>query len=257
MFTGRPPLRGGRALRSAAGALLRDAAHRRGALEGVDQLFLVRPPAVSEVAATLNPFLDLARELGVQHVIFLSVQGAEARPRIPHHAVEAHIERTWTDWTHLRPGFFAQNFTDAYRRDIVEDDRLYVPAGDGQVAFVDTADLAAVAALVFQAPQRHQRAAYTLTGPRTFTFHDAAQLLTRLTGRSIRYVPASVPGYLLHLLRRRRAGLMQAVIQAYLHYGLRAGEAATVSPTLEALLGRPGNDLEAMLTRESSSFVKR
>ena len=54
------------------------------ALEGCDQLFLLRPPAISRVTETLTPFVDFARTRGVKHVVFLSVQGAESRPRIPH-----------------------------------------------------------------------------------------------------------------------------------------------------------------------------
>lgn len=224
------------------------------ALEGCTQVFLLRPPPISKVETTLNPFVDFARTRGVKHVVFLSVQGAEARPRIPHHAVEKHLERTGDDWTFLRPGFFAQNFTDAYRRDLVEDDRVYVPAGDGRVAFVDALDLGRVAALVFQNPEPHRKQGYLLTGPRLFSFAEAAELLSKLTGRPIRYVPASAVGYVWHLLTRRGLVPMQAVIQCYLHLGLRSGDAANVDGTLERLLGGPSNDLAAMLTREAAAF---
>jgi uncharacterized protein YbjT (DUF2867 family) len=251
---------------SAIGGERRGGEHRRfdfedrgtwaSAIEGCTQLFLLRPPPISKVEETLNRFVDFARTVGVRHVVFLSVQGAESRPRIPHHAVEKHLEKTGDDWTFLRPGFFAQNFTDAYRRDLVEDDRLYVPAGDGQVAFVDAVDLGKVAALVFADPTPHRRQGYRLTGPRLFTFHEAASLLTELTGRPIRYVPASAAGYAWHLLTRRGLGLMQAAILTYLHVGLRAGDAAIVDPLLEKLLGEPSNDLASALRRERTSFAR-
>ena len=189
----------------AIGGVRRGSEHRRfdfedrgtwaAALEGCTQLFLLRPPPLSKVQETLNPFVDFARANGVRHVVFLSVQGAESRPRIPHHAVEKHLEKSGDDWTFLRPGFFAQNFADAYRADIVEDDRVFVPAGEGQVAFVDVRDLGLVAAKVFRDPTPHRRQGYGLTGPRCFTFHQAAELLTRVSGRPIRYVPASMAGY--------------------------------------------------------------
>lgn len=41
-------------------------------LDGVEHLFLMRPPAIADVGHTLNPFIDTARSLGVQHVVFLS-----------------------------------------------------------------------------------------------------------------------------------------------------------------------------------------
>lgn len=224
------------------------------ALEGATQLFLLRPPPISKVEESLNPFVDFARTRGVKHVVFLSVQGAESRPRIPHYAVEKHLERTGDDWTFLRPGFFAQNFTDAYRRDLTEDDRIYVPAGAGQVAFVDAVDLGRVAAHVFKAPERHRKQGYRLTGPRLFTFHDAARILSEATGRKIAYVPASIGGYAWHLVARRKLVLMQAVIQTYLHVGLRQGDAAIVDPLMEQLIG-PTHDLEAVLLREAAAFM--
>ena len=42
-----------------------------------------------------------------------------------HHAVERPLKRSSMSWTILRAGFFAQNFTDAYRRDLDEHDRIW------------------------------------------------------------------------------------------------------------------------------------
>lgn len=226
-----------------------------GAVEGCTQLFLLRPPPISDVAHTLNPFVDFARQRGVQHVVFLSVQGAESQPRIPHHGVEVHLRSTGRDWTFLRPGFFAQNFADAYRRDLKEDRRLYVPAGEGAVAFVDVRDLGLVAARIFAEPGAHRAAGYRLTGPRTFTFREAAALLSRYAGVAISWEPASIPGYLWHLIVRRRLPVMQAVVQATLHAGLRRGDAAVVDPLLGQLLGHPARDLEDFFKDEAPRLV--
>ena len=204
--------------------------------EGAGALFLLRPPAIADVDATLLPFIDEARRRGVQHVVFLSVAGAEKNKLVPHHAVERHLMKG-TGWTILRPGFFAQNFGDAYRRDIVDDSRVYVPAGRGRVAFVDVRDLAEVASLVFALPTAHEREAYTLTGPEAVDFNTAAALLTEALGRAIRYEAASIVGYLLHL-RARGMPWAQVGVQTVLHAGLRLGQAERVDPTLERLLGR-------------------
>jgi uncharacterized protein YbjT (DUF2867 family) len=206
------------------------------ALKGCDALFLLRPPAISDVKPTLNRLVDVAVASGVRHIVFLSVAGAGTNTLVPHHAVERHLEQSGTGWTLLRPGFFAQNLGDAYRRDIVEDGRLYVPAGGGSVAFVDVRDLAEVAARAFAAPEGHAGKAYTLTGPESLTFLEVAQLLTEALGVHVRYQAASVPGYMLHLWRR---GLptAQILVQTVLHTGLRFGQAERVDPTLARLLG--------------------
>lgn len=207
-----------------------------GCAAGADALFLLRPPAIANVVKTLIPFVEEARRAGVRHVVFLSVAGAEKNKLVPHHAVEQHLVRG-SGWTILRPGFFAQNFGDAYRRDIAEDARVYVPAGRGRVAFVDVRDLADVAAEALIAPKEHDGRAYTLTGGEAVDFATAASQLSEALGRTIRYVPASILGYIVHL-RSREMPWAQVGVQTVLHAGLRLGQAERVDPTLERLLGR-------------------
>lgn len=212
------------------------------AVAGCAALFLMRPPAISQVRRTLLPFLDVARAAGVRQVVFLSVQGAERNRLIPHHAVEVHLRRGPACFTLLRPGFFAQNLGDAYRRDIVEDARIYVPAGAGRVAFIDTRDIAEVAAMCLLDPDTHHEQAYVMTGHEAVSFRDAAQLLSDTLGRSIRYQPATLLGYA-RQLRRRGAPWPQVAVLSALHVGLRFGQAERVDPTLARLLNHPGHSL--------------
>jgi len=124
-------------------------------LQGVRRLFLVRPPAITRVKPTVNRFLDVAADAGVQHVVFSSVLGAEANRIVPHHRIETHLRSLALSWTVLRPGFFAQNLATAYARDIVDDDRIHLPAADGRVAFIDTRDIGAIAADILADPAKH------------------------------------------------------------------------------------------------------
>lgn len=209
------------------------------ALAGCEFVFLLRPPPIGDMEATLCPFVDAAYAAGVRHIVFLSVAGADRMKWVPHRKVEQHLAARGDAWTVLRPGFFAQNLGDAYLRDIVEDDRIYVPAGGGRVAFVDVYDVGDVAARVFEAPEQFRARALTLTGPKAITFEDAAREVSSAVGREVRYVPASVPGYAWHLRRARNMPWKQIAIQTALHVGLRRGDAELVDPTLGQVLGRP------------------
>jgi uncharacterized protein YbjT (DUF2867 family) len=213
------------------------------AVEGADGIFLLRPPAVGDVGPTLNRLCDVAAERGVGHVVFLSVEGADRASYLPHAKVEAHLRTTKLAWTFLRPGFFAQNLGDAYRRDIVEHDRVYVPAGEGRVAFVDVRDVGELAARCFGDPATHGKA-WALTGPKAVTFEDVARILTTELGRPIRYEPASILGYVMHV-RSEGKPWAHAVVQTWLHVGLRKGDAEIVDPALGELLGRPPRDLRS------------
>ncbi len=212
------------------------------AVAGIGGLFLLRPPPVSRVGPTLNALADAAVAAGVDHIVFSSVAGADTNRVVPHHRVETHLREHAPSWTILRPGFFAQNLADAYRRDIVEDDRLYLPAGAGRVAFIDTRDIGEVAAVVFADPGTHRARGYTLTGPDAVTFGDVAAVVTSAVHRHIRYEPATILGYANHL-RRQQLPLAQIAVQTVLHTGLRRGDAERVSPALHHLLGRPGRSI--------------
>lgn len=233
----------------------RDRATWDDALAGCRGVFLLRPPAIADVEETLLPFVDRARALGAAQVVFLSVAGAEKNRFVPHHAVEAHLQASDSPFTILRPGFFAQNLQDAYREDIRDDDRLFVPAGRGRATFVDLHDVADVAAAAFADPDAHHRAAYTLTGPESLTFAEVARILSEELGRPIRYEPASVPAYLRHL-RRRGLGWGQALVQTTLHLLLRLGQSKTVDPTLERLLGRRPRTLRTYVREHAAVWAR-
>ncbi len=213
------------------------------AVRGCNAVFLLRPPAISDMRETINPFLDVARAEGVHQVVFISVAGAADTPLVPHHAVERHLRNGPEGWTIIRPGFFAQNFGDAYRADIVQDHRVFVPAGNGRVAFIDVRDVAEVAVQALINPAAYKDQTYTFTGPESISFTDAAAILSHEIGRTIRYQPASIPAYFLHL-KRRRMTLMQIFVQTVLHAGLRFGQAETVNSTLAAMLGRPSRTFQ-------------
>jgi len=234
----------------------RDPASFADACKGCDGLFLLRPPAIADVDETLHPLVDVALACGVEHVVFISVIGADRNPLVPHHRVEKHLAATGARYTILRPGFFAQNLSDAYRRDIVEDERIYVPAGRGRAAFIDVRDLAEVAALVFADPSAHRERGYALTGPVAVGFAEVAAALRSELGRPIRYVPASIPGYLWHL-HRRGLSWTQAAVQTTLHVGLRFGQAQTVDPTLQRLLGRPGKTIAEFIADHRDMWVRQ
>lgn len=223
------------------------------AVEGVRGLFLLRPPAVARVGPTLNRLIDVAARAGTEHCVFLSVAGAERNVIVPHHRVERHLRRDPLGWTILRPSFFAQNLTSAYRDDI-RGGRIVVPAGDGRVAFVDTRDLADVAALVLRDPSRHRRAGYLLTGPEALTFARVAELLTHALGREVRYEAAGVRGYMAHLRRQGLPGV-QVAVQTVLHTGLRFGQAETVDPTLGRLIGRPPRTMAEFVADHVDDFT--
>lgn len=50
-------------------------------------MFLMRPPQLGD-PTVLNRFVDVAAKDGVEHIVFLSVDGAERRSFLPHAKTE-------------------------------------------------------------------------------------------------------------------------------------------------------------------------
>lgn len=219
----------------------RDSATFGPALRDVDAVFLLRPPALGNVKRDFEPFVTAMRNAGVQTVVFLSVAGVAANPYVPHNGIERLLTASGLKRVFLRAGFFAQNFEEAYRSDILAS-RLRLPAAHAKVTFVDVRDLAEVAARFLVSPPRVAETALTLTGPEALTFHEAVTHLGRELGREIRYDPVNVLSYLRHA-RSQGVSWELSFIQTWLHWDLRRGTAATVSPDLAGALGRPPRTL--------------
>ena len=144
-----------------AGAL-DDAASIRGALAGVDAAFLMLTPAGPDGVAGEERrgkhVADLVRELGIAHLVYSSVGGAERHTGIPHFESKARIEEHIADLdipaTILRPVFLMENFTttavlQAQNGDVVLTMALE-PGTTLQMIAAD--DVGAIAADAFQRP---------------------------------------------------------------------------------------------------------
>ena len=240
-----PPGRDGSAAGGAEHVRLdfRDASTFGPALRGIRRVLLVRPPAIADVEATLVPFIAAAEHAGVEHVVFLSLQGAGRNPVVPNRKVERALKGSDLAWTLLRPSFFMQNLSGTHRAEIRDRGELYVPAGRGRTAFVDARDVAAVAFRAL-AESGHEGRAYTLTGPAALSYAEVAQVLSDVLGRPVRYADPSLPAF---WRRRRESGDPAAfvAVMAALYTVCRLGLAAGVTGELEGLLGRPATPLRA------------
>jgi uncharacterized protein YbjT (DUF2867 family) len=207
------------------------------AVQWADRVFLVPPPFDPQADERLVPFLDWAVQSGTRHVVLLSAMGAEIRERMALRRVEERIERTGVAWTFLRSNVYMQNLARGFiTRQIRREGVFRIPAGDGAVSFVDSRDVAAVAAAVLSGEDHFGRA-YTLTGPEALTHGQAAALMADAAGRPVAYEPASdddLRGWL------GDAGWPadQAETFVRLFASIRAGDRAAVTPEAERLLGR-------------------
>jgi uncharacterized protein YbjT (DUF2867 family) len=189
----------------------------------------------------MKPFIDAAVAAGTGHIIYVSVPAAATVKRVPHYAVERHIEASGADHTFLRCGYFAQNLVrsiSTHGTDVVLHDELFVPAKASKTCLLDARDVAQVAVEVARDPASHRNREYRLSGLDVLDFSQIAEVLTEVLGRTIVYTDPSLPRYWRRLVHR--GVTWDTVAFMTIVYSLsRRGSNATVGGELEELLGRP------------------
>jgi uncharacterized protein YbjT (DUF2867 family) len=224
------------------------------ALAGVDRLFLLRPPAVSDVKTYLFPLIDAALDVGVKHIVFLSLQGVQFNRATPHHAVEKFLRDRKAPSTFLRPNFFMQNLSTTYREDIRDRGEIFVPAARARTAFVDTDDLGRVAARVFT-ESGHLGKAYTLSGEQSLGYFDVARILTTTLGYPVVYPKPTVDEYVARL-REQGAAEDYIEVQKMIYRIVRMNVSALPNRTVRKLTERPATTFAEFAARERQSWAR-
>lgn len=214
---------------------LLDLAALRRAFAGVSTLFLLNAVTGDEFTQALIT-LNIARESGVERVVYLSVFGADSAVNVPHFAVKFGAERMLAAMgfgaTVLRPSYFIDN--EARLKDVILQHGIYpMPLGGKGVAMVDTRDIAEVAALELirrdQAPGRLPSETLNLVGPDTLTGAGAAAIWSELLGRPIHYAGDDPQGF---------EQSMATLMPAWMAYEMRLMAERYVS---DGMLPEPGD----------------
>lgn len=225
---------------------LTDVPSMRAALSSVRTLFLLNAVTPDEVTQALIA-LNLAREVGIERIVYLSVIHADKYANVPHftgkHTVERMIESLDVPATILRPAYFMQNERSVQQ--VIQGHGVYpMPIGSAGVAMVDTRDIADVAVAELlrrnQAAEPLPRVTLDLVGPERLTGASAAQAWSAALGRDVAYggddvaafeaqMASFAPAWLAYDMRLMMAGIQQ--------FGMHGEEGAV--ERLQRMLGRP------------------
>lgn len=206
------------------------------AFDGCKRLFLVRPPALADVKNDIAPALEAAKQAGVAHIIFLSIQGVENNRVVPHYKIEQYILGMGLQYTFLRASFFMQNLSTTHRSEIRDEHQIVVPVGKARTSFIDARDIAAVAVETLTTDQ-HRNEALTLTGGEALNYYDVARIMSRVLPQDVSYAN---PSMLRFLWRQLSSGknLGYALVVTALYTITRFGNAKQVTDDVRQVLGR-------------------
>ena len=213
-----------------------DATTYRPALKGCQMLFLLRPPQISDTKKYFKPLVEIAKEVGIRHIVFLSVQGVEKSTIIPHHKIEKLIVDSKIPYTFLRPAYFMQNFLGTLKHDLVVNKRVFLPAGNAKFTIVDVRNVGEVAAEIIINPTKHFKKAYELTNHEKLTFGEMAAQLSEGLGTKIAYESPN----LLHFYwtkRKEKVPFAFIMVMIMLHYLPRFQKTPNTSNAIKEMTG--------------------
>ncbi|GAA4238187.1 NAD(P)H-binding protein [Actinomadura meridiana] len=219
------------------------------AFEGAQRVLVVSASIRGDGALAANTAaIDAAREAGAQRILYTSHQAASPTSLFPpqrvHAATEAYLKQQGVPYTALRNGFYASTLG-YYVGAALETGVLAVPQ-DGPVSWTAHDDLAEVAAFALAEDGALDGATPPLTAPYTRDFADVAEILSRITGRTItravmddeEWISAAVANG----MPRPAAEFTLTIFTA-----ARGGEFNTTDLTLEATIGHPAKSVHEFL----------
>ncbi|WP_370349086.1 NAD(P)H-binding protein [Catenulispora sp. EB89] len=198
-------------------------------------LFEPSPDAGRQTTPRMAALVEAAAAAGVQRLVVLTAQGS-GNEQHGLHSTEQAVVQSGLEWTVLRPGWFAQNFSEDFWLPAVRSGTLALPGGEGRLPFLDAEDIADVATAALT-EDGHAGQAYDLTGPRAIGFGEAAELIAKASGKPLQYLDITPEEY---LEQQVSAGVPQSAAERMTRLVTmgRDGAAAGLADGVERALGR-------------------
>ncbi len=237
------------------------------ALKGVEKVLLITPVSDKMVEMTSN-FVKAAKEAGVKHIVKLSSSQADTNSTSQlgkwHGESEKIIEQSGIAYTFLRPTYFMQNFTSTHLEDIKLQGAFYLPCGTGKISLIDIKDVASVAISVLT-KSGHENKIYSLTGPESLTFTEAADIFTEKLNKMVTYLDIAEEGYD-NDPQNRKVGaksmmkdkglpdwLIDSLMQLY--KSIKTGNAGVVTTAVQEITGKPATKFSQFAVDSKQLFT--
>lgn len=223
------------------------------ALEGIDRVFLLRPPHLTDIDTCFRPFLESMAAHEVKEIVFLSVMGAEKSRLIPHARIERLISETGFDSIMLRPSYFMQNLTTVLLGDIKTRKEIFLPAGRAKFNWIDVRNVGEAAAFCLRNFEQYRNQTFTITGTDTCSFYQVAELLQSTLGWEISYRSANPISF---YRVKKKEGLKKAyiLIMLILHLIPRFSKPPARTSDYAVIMNKDPYSLQEFMEHERNTF---
>jgi len=228
----------------------------RKACQGIDIVFLLRPPHLVSIKKYFSPFVAEMLFQNSTRVVFLSVQGAEKNAFLPHRKIEKLLQAAGMEWIFVRPGYFMQNLTSTFRKEIRDQRQITIPAGRAKFSWTDAEDVAKVVAELLVSFNESKNRAFEITGSDTANFSTVAHLLSQQLGDTVTYKNVNVLTFFLQKYKQKIPA-SKILVMLLLHVMPRFQSTPVPSPWFHRITKQNPTSLRKFLRREAHQFEKK
>ena len=224
------------------------------AFKGIDKLYFISTNDFSNREIQQGNVVKAAEEAKVKHIVYTSFQRKNENGNSPigyildvHIFTEKLIKSSGLTYTILKHGLYSDFLPNLIGNNVIESGTIYLPAGNGKVAFTLRSDLAA-GAIAILTSKGHENKTYEFSADKLYSFGDIAAMLSEIKGKSISYVSPSSAEFKDTLTK---AGVPEMFVNMFAGCaeGIKQGEFEISDNTLSKLLGRNCVDMATYLRK--------
>ena len=223
------------------------------ALKGIDRIFLLRPPHISDIDKYFKPLLSKIKAKNIKEIIFLSVQGAEKSKIIPHNKIERLIIENGFNFIFLRPSYFMQNLTTTLINDIQNKREIILPSGQAKFNWIDIENIGEAAAILLDEFDDYKNQAFEITGLENESFTKVTELINNIIEKPIKYRNVN-PLKFYNIKKHEGMVKGMIIVMTLLHFLPRFQKEPSISDFYQRLTGKKPTDLNTFINREKKQF---
>jgi len=226
------------------------------ALTGIDRVFLLRPPHISDIDRYFKPLVAMIEKSKIREIVFLSVQGAEKSKVIPHNKIERLINAHGLDYIFLRPSYFMQNLTTSLIGDITMKKEIILPSGKAKFNWIDIQNIGEVAAILLDNFDEYKNRAIEITGLENENFEKVCTLINSVIDHPIKF--RNVNPITFYSIKKKEGMVTgMIIVMILLHFLPRFQKEPQISDFYEKLTRKKPTDLKTFVIREKRQFEKQ
>jgi len=228
------------------------------AFEGVEKLILVSGRDITTRSEQHDNVITAAKGAGVKHLLYTSFFDENAIKNSPFDFVSSSLKATDTTikasgiaYTLFKNNLYSELLPAMFGQHVLKDG-IYLPAGEGKVAFVTRPDIAEAIANV-ATEESYVNREYNISNTENVSLAQVAAILSEMHGTEVGYTSPSNVDFIATM---ENNGLpVQAVkIFAGISQAIKSGEFRSATTDLEMLLGRKPTSMKQFLEQ---TYFKR